>query len=175
MEFLEILALARDLELEKSHKDEWILRNFLKRKSLKYLSETNEPFLKEFDEIRQAYASGLERLSDHISSSIGVEVNSKLGDLTGEQAFNFIRRLEYEYSRPVFDFKICYPELMEEAKDNKYELEDYELSVALPEKYKARLREILSLYEQELLNLANEFAEDFKNHSVKIETSEVSQ
>lgn len=175
MEFLEILALARDLELEKSHKDEWILRNFLKSKPLKYLSETNEPFLKEFDEIRQAYASGLERLSDHISSSIGVEVNSKLGDLTGEQAFNFIRRLEYEYSRPVFDFKICYPELMEEAKDNKYELEDYELSVALPEKYKARLREILSLYEQELLNLANEFAEDFKNHSVKIETSEVSQ
>ncbi|MFS9094228.1 hypothetical protein [Streptococcus mitis] len=175
MEFLEILALARDLELEKSHKDEWILRNFLKSKPLKYLSETNEPFLKEFDEIRQAYASGLERLSDHISSSIGVDVNSKLGDLTGEQAFNFIRRLEYEYSRPVFDFKICYPELMEEAKDNKYELEDYELSVALPEKYKARLREILSLYEQELLNLANEFAEDFKNHSVKIETSEVSQ
>ena len=175
MEFLEILALARDLELEKSHKDEWILRNFLKSKPLKYLSETNEPFLKEFDEIRQAYASGLERLSDHISSSIGVDVNSKLGDLTGEQAFNFIRRLEYEYSRPVFDFKICYPELMEEAKDNKYELEDYELSVVLPEKYKARLREILSLYEQELLNLANEFAEDFKNHSVKIETSEVSQ
>lgn len=175
MEFLEILALARDLELEKSHKDEWILRNFLKSKPIKYLSETNEPFLKEFDEIRQAYASGLERLSDHISSSIGVDVNSKLGDLTGEQAFNFIRRLEYEYSRPVFDFKICYPELMEEAKDNKYELEDYELSVALPEKYKARLREILSLYEQELLNLANEFAEDFKNHSVKIETSEVSQ
>lgn len=175
MEFLEILALARDLELEKSHKDEWILRNFLKSKPLKYLSETNEPFLKEFDEIRQAYASGLERLSDHISSSIGVDVNSKLGDLTGEQAFNFIRRLEYEYSRPVFDFKICYPELMEEAKDNKYELEDYELSVALPEKYKARLREILSLYEQELLNLANEFAEDFKNHSVKIETPEVSQ
>lgn len=131
--------------------------------------------MKEFDEIRQAYASGLERLSDYISSSIGVDVNSKLGDLTGEQAFNFIRRLEYEYSRPVFDFKICYPELMEEAKDNKYELEDYELSVALPEKYKARLREILSLYEQELLNLANEFAEDFKNHSVKIETSEVSQ
>ena len=81
MEFLEILALARDLELEKSHKDEWILRNFLKRKPLKYLSETNEPFLKEFDEIRQAYASGLERLSDHISSSIGVDVNSKLGDL----------------------------------------------------------------------------------------------
>lgn len=175
MEFLEILALARDLELEKSHKDEWILRNFLKSKPLKYLSETNEPFLKEFDEIRQAYASGLERLSDHISSSIGVDVNSKLGDLTGEQAFNFIRRLEYEYSRPVFDFKICYPELMEEAKDNKYELEDYELSVALPEKYKARLREILSLYEQELLNLANEFSEDFKNHSVKIETPEVSQ
>ena len=59
MEFLEILALARDLELEKSHKDEWILRHFLKRKQLKYLSETNEPFLKEFDEIRQAYASGL--------------------------------------------------------------------------------------------------------------------
>lgn len=175
MEFLEILALARDLELEKSHTDEWILRNFLKRKPLKYLSETNEPFLKEFDEIRQAYASGLERLSDHISSSIGVDVNSKLGDLTGEQAFNFIRRLEYEYSRPVFDFKICYPELMDEVKDNKYEFEDYELSVALPEKYKARLREILSLYEQELLNLANEFAEDFKNHSVKIETPEVSQ
>lgn len=175
MEFLEILALARDLELEKSHTDEWILRNFLKGKPLKYLSETNEPFLKEFDEIRQAYAAGLERLSHHISSSIGVDVNSKLGDLTGEQAFNFIRRLEYEYIRPVFDFKICYPELMEEAKDNKYELEDYELSVALPERYKARFREILSLYEQELLNLANEFAEDFKNHSVKIETPEVSQ
>lgn len=175
MEFLEILALARDLELEKSHRDEWILRNFLKSKPLKYLSETNEPFLKEFDEIRQVYAAGLERLSDHISSSIGVDVNSKLGDLTGEQAFNFIRRLEYEYSRPVFDFKICYPELMEEAKDNKYELEDYELSVALPERYKARFREILSLYEQELLNLTNEFAEDFKNHSVKIETPEVSQ
>lgn len=131
--------------------------------------------MKEFDEIRQAYAAGLERLSNHISSSIGVDVNSKLGDLTGEQAFNFIRRLEYEYIRPVFDFKICYPELMEEAKDNKYELEDYELSVALPERYKARIREILSLYEQELLNLANEFVEDFKNHSVKIETPEVSQ
>lgn len=175
MEFLETLALARDLELEKSHTDEWILRNFLKSKPLKYLSETNEPFLKEFDEIRQVYAAGLERLSNHISSSIGVDVNSKLGDLTGEQAFNFIRRLEYEYIRPVFDFKICYPELMEEAKDNKYELEDYELSVALPERYKARFRKILSLYEQELLNLANEFAEDFKNHSVKIETPEVSQ
>ena len=175
MEFLEILALARDLELEKSHRNEWILRNFLKSKPLKYLSETNEPFLKEFDEIRQAYEAGLERLSNHISSYIGVDVNSKLGDLTGEQAFNFIRRLEYEYIRPVFDFKICYPELMEEAKDNKYELEDYELSLALPERYKARFREILSLYEQKLLNLANEFAEDFKNHSVKIETSEVSQ
>lgn len=175
MEFLETLALARDLELEKSHTGEWILRNFLKSKPLKYLSETNEPFLKEFDEIRQAYAAGLERLSNHISSSIGVDVNSKLGDLTGEQAFNFIRRLEYEYIRPVFDFKICYPELMEEARDNKYELEDYELSVALPERYKARIREILSLYEQELLNLANEFVEDFKNHSVKIETPEVSQ